>query len=86
MHSLGQRIREIRLKTGLTQIELAKGLCTPSMVSQIESDRARPSYKILVALAARLEVPLEYLVKEVNFELENSSKYKMALQQKRGDL
>jgi transcriptional regulator with XRE-family HTH domain len=79
MELLGQRIRELRMKRGFTQIELAKGLCTPSMISQIESDRARPSYKILVALAERLGVPLEHLLKEVNLDLEHTSKYKMAM-------
>ncbi|ARU61966.1 hypothetical protein CBW65_13850 [Tumebacillus avium] len=77
-NTLGQRIRQFRLKKGLTQIELAKGLVTPSMVSQIESDRARPSYKVLVAIAARLDVPLEELLKDVNLDLEYISKYKMA--------
>ncbi|WP_172844393.1 helix-turn-helix domain-containing protein [Tumebacillus algifaecis] len=76
--SLGQRIRELRFSKGMTQIELAKGLCTPSMVSQVESDRARPSYKVLVSIAARLDVPLEHLLNGVSFDLENSSKYKLA--------
>ncbi|ARU62098.1 hypothetical protein CBW65_14645 [Tumebacillus avium] len=76
--SLGHRIRKLRQKKGLTQIELAKGLVSPSMVSQIESDRARPSYKVLVAIAARLDVPLEELLKDVNLDIEYISKYKMA--------
>ncbi|ARU63689.1 hypothetical protein CBW65_23695 [Tumebacillus avium] len=71
--SLGQRIRELRLRKGMTQIELAKGICTPSMISQIESDRARPSYKMLVGLANRLEVPMEHLLKEVDLEMEYTS-------------
>ncbi|WP_172844474.1 helix-turn-helix domain-containing protein [Tumebacillus algifaecis] len=79
MMSLGQRVRELRLKKGTTQIELASGICTPSLISQIESDRARPSYKTLVAIANRLEVPLEQLLKEVNLDLEYSSKYKLAM-------
>ncbi|TCP59121.1 tetratricopeptide repeat protein [Tumebacillus sp. BK434] len=79
MHSLGQRIREKRMKKGLTQIELASGICTPSLISQIESDRARPSYKTLLALTTRLDVPLEHLLKEVNLDLEYSSKYKMTM-------
>ncbi|ARU63005.1 hypothetical protein CBW65_20025 [Tumebacillus avium] len=79
MNSLGTRIRELRLKKGLTQIELAKGIITPSMVSQIESDRARPSYKVLVAIANRLDAPLEQLIKGVTLELEASSKYKLAM-------
>jgi tetratricopeptide (TPR) repeat protein len=78
MFSLGQRIRELRLKKGLTQIDLAKGLCTPSMISQIESDRARPSYKMLFAIAERLDVPLEKLLVDVDLNLEYVSTYKMA--------
>lgn len=78
MFSLGQRIRELRIKKGLTQIDLAKGLCTPSMISQIESDRARPSYKILYAIADRLEVALEKLLADVDLNLEYVSTYKMA--------
>lgn len=78
MFSLGQRIRELRLKKGLTQIDLAKGLCTPSMVSQIESDRARPSYKMLFGIAERLDVPLEKLLVDVDLNLEYVSTYKMA--------
>lgn len=42
--SLGQRIRELRLMKGLTQVELSEGISTPSMVSQVESNRARPCY------------------------------------------
>lgn len=78
MFSLGQRIRELRLKKGLTQIDLANGLCTPSMISQIESDRARPSYKMLFAIAERLSVPLEKLLVDVDLNLEYVSSYKMA--------
>ncbi len=77
--SLGQKIRDFRLKKAMTQIELAKGLCTPSMISQIESDRARPSYKILHALAERLGVPLEHLLKDVNLDLEYTSKHKLVI-------
>lgn len=78
MSSLGQRIRELRLKKDLTQIELAKGLLTPSMISQIESDKARPSYKMLSAIAERLDVPLENLLVDVELNMESISSYKMA--------
>ncbi|TCP55808.1 DNA-binding XRE family transcriptional regulator [Tumebacillus sp. BK434] len=77
--SLGQRIRNHRLRIGITQIDLAQGLCTPSMISQIESDRARPSYKILYGIADRLSVPLEQLLQDVDLNLEHISFYKMAL-------
>ncbi|ARU60306.1 hypothetical protein CBW65_03930 [Tumebacillus avium] len=76
--SLGQRIRQLRVTKGMTQIELCKGLCTPSMISQIESDRARPSYKVLSVIAERLEVTLEKLLSALNWNLEIDSLYKMA--------
>ena len=76
--TLGQRIREIRMGKGMTQIDLSRGICTPSMVSQIESDRARPSYKILFSIADKLEVPLEKLLSDVDLNLEYVSNYKMS--------
>jgi tetratricopeptide (TPR) repeat protein len=76
--TLGQRIREIRMGKGLTQIDLSKGICTPSMISQIESDRARPSYRILFSIADKLNVPLEKLLSDVDLNLEYVSNYKMS--------
>ncbi len=78
MKSLGQRIKYLRMQKGITQIEVAQGLCTPSMISQIESDRARPSYKILNAIAERLDVSLDHLLEDVALHLEYTSKFKMA--------
>ncbi|HEU4963002.1 MAG TPA: helix-turn-helix transcriptional regulator [Bacilli bacterium] len=77
--SLGARIREARIRLKLTQIELAQGLCTPSMISQVESDRARPSYKVLTELAKRLEVPMDKLLQGIDLDMELHSKYKMAV-------
>ncbi|PWK05217.1 helix-turn-helix domain-containing protein [Tumebacillus permanentifrigoris] len=78
MLSLGTRIREMRQKKGMTQIDLAKELCTPSMISQIESDRARPSYKILFEISKKLDVTLDKLLVNVDLDLEYLSTFKMA--------
>jgi len=78
MFSLGQRIRSIRIKKGLTQADLAQGLCTPSMISQIETDRARPSYTMLAMLSERLETPLDNLLAEVDLYIDAISTYKIA--------
>ena len=78
MLSLGHRIRELRLKKGITQTEIAQGVCTPSMISQIESDRANPSYKVLYAIAEKLDVPLDTLLSDVDLQLEYISQYKMS--------
>ncbi|ARU62642.1 hypothetical protein CBW65_17935 [Tumebacillus avium] len=78
MTTLGQRIRELRVKKGQTQIGLADGICTPSMISQIEADRTTPSYKILFGIAEKLGVPLDFLLKDIELDLADITKYKMA--------
>ncbi|PWK05021.1 helix-turn-helix domain-containing protein [Tumebacillus permanentifrigoris] len=75
---LGQRIKELRMKKGLKQQELSEGICTPSMISQVESGRARPSHDVLVGIAERLDVSLEFLLADANLNMKVSSKYKMA--------
>jgi transcriptional regulator with XRE-family HTH domain len=56
---LGARIRGLRTERGVRQKELARraGL-TPSLVSQIESDKLTPSLHTLGRLAATLGVPI----------------------------
>ncbi|SIS62489.1 helix-turn-helix domain-containing protein [Alicyclobacillus vulcanalis] len=56
METLGQQIRALRKALGMTQSDLARGLATASMISQIESDRTMPSAKLLARLADRLGV------------------------------
>ena len=76
--SLGQKIRELRVAKGLTQSDLGSGLVTPSMISQIESDKANPSYKVLEAIAEKLETPLEHFLSDVQTQLEQTSAHKVA--------
>jgi HTH-type transcriptional regulator, quorum sensing regulator NprR len=77
-YSLGQKIRELRIRKGLTQGDLSAGLVTPSMVSQIESDKANPSHQLLCAIAERLETPIEYFLTDVQTQMENVSAYQLA--------
>jgi tetratricopeptide (TPR) repeat protein len=76
--SLGQKIRELRIRKGLTQQELGAGIVTISMISQIESDKAYPSHKVLEQIAARLETPIEYFVADMQTQMEQNSIYKLA--------
>jgi HTH-type transcriptional regulator, quorum sensing regulator NprR len=76
--SLGQKIRELRVRKGLTQQELGAGIVTISMISQIESDKAYPSHKVLEQIATRLETPIEYFVADMQTQMEQSSLYKLA--------
>lgn len=76
--TLGQKIRELRIRKGLTQGDLSAGLVTPSMVSQIESDKANPSHQLLCAIAERLETPVEYFLTDVQTQMEHVSAYQLA--------
>lgn len=78
MDSLGQKIRQRRLEKGLTQGQLAEGLVSASAISQIESDKINPSYKLLCQLADRLEVSLDSFLADETEYLEHSTSHKLA--------
>ena len=59
---LGPRLKEIRLKSGLSLREVARQLqVSPSFVSQIENGKSQPSVATLYALAKLLSVPVDIL-------------------------
>jgi transcriptional regulator with XRE-family HTH domain len=59
---LGPRLKEIRLKTGVSLREIARRLeVSPSFVSQIENGKSQPSVATLYALAKLLGVPIDVL-------------------------
>lgn len=76
--SLGKKIKQLRITKGMTQGELGSGLVTPSMISQIEADKASPSNKLLSELAERLGVTLQYFVQDIQTKMEKSSTLKYA--------
>jgi len=76
--TLGQKIRELRIRKGLTQSDLSAGLVTPSMISQIESDKANPSHNLLAAIAEKLDTPIEYFLTDTETQMEKVSVYKIA--------
>lgn len=61
---LGEKIRRARLEAGLTQRALCGDIITRSMLSQIESGKARPSMGTLQYLARRLDLPVGYFLDE----------------------
>lgn len=65
METLGAKIRTLRKQYKLTQQDLADGIVTPSMISQIESDRAIPSAVLLQHIAKRLSVPIQVFQSDV---------------------
>lgn len=70
MIMLGDKIKKIRLEHGLTQAELADGICTQASISNLENNTSTPSLMILLEIGNRLNIELnelsEYAVEQVN--------------------
>lgn len=61
---LGSRIRDLRLRAGLTQAQLGLPR-TRSFISAIEHGRTLPSLRALLQMAERLGVPVAVLLDEL---------------------
>lgn len=59
---LGQRIRQLRTRRGMTQQDLAGEDYSKSYISAIEQGKTRPSLEALQRLASRLETPVGSLL------------------------
>lgn len=79
--TIGEKIRDIRMKRGLTQADLGGDLVTSSMISQIESDRTKPSYPLLTEIANRLGMPVEYFMNEMDDQFLFSAQLSIATYQ-----
>ena len=62
---MGEKIRQLRTKKGMTQSQLAGEHITRNMLSQIENGLASPSMKTLTYLAQMLDVSVAYLMGEM---------------------
>lgn len=58
---VGQRLKELREKRGLSQRQLAFPGCSAAYISRLEAGERRPSNQILHRLARRLYTPTSYL-------------------------
>ena len=63
---IGTRLRHLRIKAGMTQPELARGVTSVSHVSLIESGKRQPSHEIVEKLAERLGVTAAVLREGAN--------------------
>jgi transcriptional regulator with XRE-family HTH domain len=61
---LGSRIRDLRVRAGLTQTQLGAPR-TRSFVSSVEHGRTLPSLRALLQMAERLGVPVAVLLDEL---------------------
>lgn len=60
-----ERFIEARKAKGLSQTELAEGICTQATLSRFENNGRVPSLKILIQLCNRLDLPLRELFPKV---------------------
>ncbi len=63
--TLGAKIRALRLERSLTQGELTRGEITAGLISQIESDRVAPSFRVIQLLAEQLGIEPHELMSDV---------------------
>jgi transcriptional regulator with XRE-family HTH domain/quercetin dioxygenase-like cupin family protein len=71
MDNLGSRLKDIRLRAGLTLRELArKAAVSPSFISQIENGKSQPSVATLYAFAQLLNVSIDELFDQRGGEVE----------------
>ena len=61
---MGKKIRDLRLKKGLTQAALSGETVTRNMLSQIENGVAKPSVTTIREIAEKLDVPTEFFFSE----------------------
>lgn len=67
MAVLSQRLKEERMKTGLTQKQVAEQLnITRAAYTQYETDKCSPSLDILIKLADLYKCSIDYLVGRYN--------------------
>lgn len=61
---IGKLVKDRRKELNLTQIQLAKDICTQAMVSKIEKGIINPSSQLLKQLSDRLDVPVSYFYRD----------------------
>lgn len=63
MINLSKRLKDLRLKEGLTQAELALELgLAKSTISQYESDERKPTYENLIKIADFYNISIDFLL------------------------
>lgn len=61
---LGDKIKQVRLFSKMTQKELSRGTCSQAFLSKIENNLDIPNGKILVYLCKRMGILVEELFYE----------------------
>ena len=61
---VGDKIKKLRKSLGISQEALAHKICTQSEISRIENKKNNPSYFVLMRIAGRLGVNIQYFLVE----------------------
>lgn len=64
MTVLASRLRSRRLELGLSQADLAEGICEQGQISRIEKGKYNPGAELLYRLSLKLNVPMNYFFDE----------------------
>ena len=83
---VGNRIRELRRRMGMTQAELAGSDFTKSFISQVEKGQTRPSLRSLQIIAERLNQPISYFLSDEEVSPASSSEAERLLAVARSQL
>src|SRR6266571_1547261 len=75
--SVSERLRDLRVRAGLTKTALAKPRYTVSYVSQIEAGRRNPSSEAVSFFADQLGVSSGYLATGVPDHVEEELRYRL---------
>lgn len=68
LDAIGDRLREERVRAGISQRELARRLgLSPSLISQLESGQSRPSVGTLYSIVTELGVSLDHVIRGSDF-------------------
>ncbi|WP_146551446.1 helix-turn-helix domain-containing protein [Rummeliibacillus sp. SL167] len=60
IENISKNLKEIRVKRGYTQAQLAKDICTQAMISNFEKGESVPSSTVLFQLAKKLNLDINY--------------------------
>src|SRR5580765_6454047 len=64
LDAIGDRLREERVKAGISQRELARRLgLSPSLISQLENGQSKPSVGPLYSIVTELGVSLDHVIR-----------------------
>lgn len=74
---LASRLKQRRKKLGLSQKEVAEGICKQAQISRLESGGYMPGAELIFKLSRKLRVPMEYFFDEkIDFEVSDLKEFK----------